>query len=107
MKAQQHTPGPWEVESGMVQTVAKHTCTLPGCGVHVPIALMDRNPGNGTLPYERDANAALIASAPELLRVAELAYAFCVSMSKGPRDAADNLSGELILIISKAKGESQ
>lgn len=61
------TPGPWEVDSGMVQTVAEHECRTPGCGVHIPIAWMDREPDNGTLPVERDANAHLIAAAPELV----------------------------------------
>jgi hypothetical protein len=61
-----HTPGPWEVDSGMVQTVTEHTCKTPGCGVHIPIALMDRNPDNGTVPTERDANAYLIAASPDM-----------------------------------------
>ena len=51
-----HTAGPWQVNSGMVET-------LTG----VPIAYMDRNAGNGTLPVERDSNVHLIASAPDLL----------------------------------------
>ena len=63
------TAGPWEVESGMVQTAYTHKdCKLSvDCGVKVPIAYMDRKAGNGTLPCERDANAYLIAAAPELL----------------------------------------
>jgi hypothetical protein len=50
-----HTTGPWQVSSGMVETVSG-----------VPIAHMDRTAGNGTLPVNRDANAYLIAKAPEL-----------------------------------------
>lgn len=50
------TAGPWEVDSGMVQTVSG-----------VPIAYMDREPGNGTLPVERDTNAQAIAAVPELI----------------------------------------
>lgn len=52
----QHTPGPWRVCSGMVETARG-----------IPVAHMDRAPGNGTQPVERDANARLIAAAPELL----------------------------------------
>ena len=55
-----HTPGPWEVDSGMVQTCDE-----------TPIAHMDRTIGNGTMPVERDANARLIAAAPDLLLVLE------------------------------------
>ena len=56
-----HTPGPWIVENG---TVYKRS----GVRVTVPIARMDREAGNGTRPVERDCNARLIASAPELLK---------------------------------------
>lgn len=72
MSKPKFTPGLWEVASGMVQTVAIHTdCKLtPGfCDVHTPIAWMDRKPGNGTMPTERDANAQLVACAPEMLDI--------------------------------------
>lgn len=51
-----HTPGPWQVNSGMVETATG-----------IPIAWMDRKPNNGTMPVERDQNAKLVAAAPELL----------------------------------------
>jgi len=69
-----HTPGPWEVNSGMIQTVREHACKTPRCGVHIPIARMDREPNNGTLPIERDANAHLIAAAPDLLEACQRAF---------------------------------
>lgn len=69
MYNREFTPGPWEVCSGMVQTVAEHNCKTPGCGVHIPIAYMDREAGNGTMPVERDANAYLIAAAPEMFEL--------------------------------------
>lgn len=51
-----HTPGPWEVISGSVWS------QFAG-----QIAKMDRdNPK--TMPTERDANACLIAAAPEMLK---------------------------------------
>lgn len=71
MNKPEWTPGPWEVDSGMVQTVREHACNLENCGVHIPIAWMDREPGNGTMPCERDANAKLIAAAPELYDAAK------------------------------------
>ena len=51
----QPTPGPWRVTCGAVETANS-----------IPIAHMDREPGNGTLPVERDENARLIAKAPEM-----------------------------------------
>ena len=54
-----HTPGPWDVSSGMVW----HEGT--------PIARMDRETPD-TTPVERDCNARLIAAAPELLEAVDL-----------------------------------
>lgn len=53
-----YTPGPWEVDSGMVQTADG-----------IPIAHMDRTPGNGTMPTERDSNAHLTAAGPQMYEV--------------------------------------
>lgn len=53
----QHTPGPWIYSSGMVWA---------GDGEEIPIAYMDRETPH-TKPVERDANARLIAKAPEML----------------------------------------
>ncbi len=65
-----HTPGPWICHSGMVWKPAKTkvdcACDADGDG-EIPIARMDREPGNGTTPTERDANARLIAAAPAIL----------------------------------------
>ena len=55
-----HTPGPWTVITGAVYTPNG-----------TPIAMMDRESGNGTRPVERDANAKLIAAAPALLSALE------------------------------------
>ena len=46
-----HTPIPWRVVSGAVMKD------------DIPIAYMDREPGNGTLPVERDENADFIVRA--------------------------------------------
>src|SRR5574343_152984 len=49
------TPGPWHVSCGSVYGPEGQ-----------PIADMDREPGNGTYPTERDRNAQLIAAAPAM-----------------------------------------
>ena len=61
-----HTPGPWVCHSGMVWKTDKDQWRGPPS---IPIAHMDRESGNGTSPTERDANAVLIAQAPELLEL--------------------------------------
>ena len=62
----QHTPGPWIYHSGMVFKDGPNVYPK-GKDDGIPIARMDREPGNGTDPCERDANAKLCAAAPELL----------------------------------------
>ena len=98
-----YTPGPWEVESGMVQTVCEHDCKLEvKCGVHIPIAWMDREAG--TLPCERDANAHLIAAAPELLEALKNTKHH-LELFIGPDDKIGNLIlKEAVTAIRKAKG---
>lgn len=58
---QRHTPGPWVFAYGSVY----RSDTLHDES-SIRIALMDRNEPH-TVPVERDANARLIAAAPELL----------------------------------------
>lgn len=59
----QHTPVPWICHSGMVwQDKPGVSPTGDGEG-RLPIARMDREPGNGTEPVERDANATFIVLA--------------------------------------------
>lgn len=62
-----HTPGPWAVKSGSVWT--KHSC-YEDATQFARIAYMDRDCPH-TRPTERDANARLIAAAPELLEALE------------------------------------
>lgn len=57
-----HTPGPWQVIGG---SVYGYGCDSAGEPTQ-PIAHMDRRPGNGTVPTERDSNAKLIALAPRM-----------------------------------------
>lgn len=57
-----HTPGPWEFIYGSVYKQDGRGFSEEG----LRIALMDRNEPR-TEPCERDANARLIAAAPELL----------------------------------------
>lgn len=61
-----HTPGPWHVESGT------HWLITSALGVVAKIGLDD---DGATGPrYTRDANAVLLAAAPELLQALKLAF---------------------------------
>ncbi len=71
MNNTKHTPGPWIVDSGAVYTT--HS---------IPIAKMDREQGNGTLPVERDNNAHLIAAAPEMLDALKGLFEHCTMIHK-------------------------
>lgn len=61
------TPGPWVCHSGMVWKDGPNVYPK-GTEDGIPIATMCREPNNGTLPVERDANARLIAASPQLLK---------------------------------------
>lgn len=91
-----HTPGPWACLHGSV-----YTQPLAGAPI-APIARMDREAGNGTSPVERDANAHLIAAAPELLDALEevlgAAYAEGYTLPTWIDDAAR-------AALAKARGE--
>lgn len=70
MSEQRHTPGPWEWDRD-----GERTLIMDHRGLHLCAAIKD---SDGTLegtitPGERDANARLIAAAPELLKYAERA----------------------------------
>ncbi len=80
-----HTTGPWVYHLGCVYADCP-TAYPKGKDTGVPIAHMDREPGNGTTPCERDANARLIAASPGLLEVANLIYRL-------DRDNGPNITG--------------
>ncbi len=58
----QHTPTPWSCHSGMIWQDGPDVYPT-GNKDGTPITHMDREPGNGTLPVERDANADFIVQA--------------------------------------------
>lgn len=72
----------------------------------VPIAKMDREPENRTLPTERDANAYLIAAAPDLLQAAEACLDYFVYMSEQNSDFTPdaNWLKALVEAINQAQG---
>lgn len=108
------TPGPWvfaygSVYKGTFETLTDHNS--------LRIALMDRNEPQ-TQPTERDANARLIAAAPELLAACEAACrvaADCLPPSgEGELDplyykakllAIDEAASKCSAAILKAKGQ--
>ena len=61
-----HTPGPWVCHSGMVWKDGPEVWPQ-GQENGIPIARMDRDTPE-TAPTERDANAHLIAAAPDLFQ---------------------------------------
>ncbi len=93
-----HTKGPWTCHSGSVYVDGPDVYPK-GDNDGIPIAHMDREPGNGTEPVERDANAALIAAAPDLLEACKGAR----QALSGRIDAGDPLSLMINAAIAKAE----
>lgn len=103
------TPGPWHYDSGSVYAQGERDDDKPGPR---PIARMDREPGNGTFGAERDANARLIAAAPDLLNVVREVDEWIDDarmVSDEFRAAEDDdlraIVGRLRAAIAKARGE--
>lgn len=101
MSETKHTPGPWIEHSGMVWKDGPNVWPK-GESVGIPIACMDRESGNGTMPTERDANARLIAAAPDLLEaLGSMIHRFDhLALDSGKREAVK--AG--LAAIAKAKG---
>lgn len=92
-----HTKGPWKVKNGAVYTEKE-----------APIAKMVRDDSAleaGIYPVERDANARLIAAAPEMLEALELAAAYIEEITKDSRNADNGQTIETLnKVIAKAEG---
>ena len=95
------TPGPWICHSGMVW---KPDGTPDG----YPIARMDRQTEK-TTPTERDANAQLIAAAPDLLAALRAIMNDCREVAEGREQVTPGfwhaiLNGKARAAIAKAEG---
>ena len=86
----EYTKGEWKVVSGMVET-----------STGIPIARMDREPGNGTIPVERDVNAHLIAAAPDMYEACQLVDRAWVGDGVDMATAVD----AVLLALAKAEGQ--
>lgn len=94
-----HTPGPWVCMSGEV-----YRESAPGVGSY-RLAVMDREVQH-TRPTERDANALLIAAAPDLLAACEKAHALLYPAAfVSVEGDSDETYLALVTAIAKARGE--
>ena len=97
-----HTPGPWEVAeagswAGGKRTSMEYFVRRPGDDVAIASEIID--PANDDAPSE--ANAQLIAAAPELLEALELAL-----FVRGTSDDTPEVRNKMEQAIKKAKGEA-
>lgn len=102
---EQHTPGPWTVDSGSVWT--QRPAYEDGTQ-YARVAYMDRD-CEYTRPTERDANARLIAAAPELLEALQrILYAATAPAGAANGEAAmcEHLKEAARAAIAKATGEA-
>ncbi len=73
----------------------------------VPIAMMDREPGNGTYGAERDCNAHLIAAAPELLGALERIDALAETAIRMEHDTPGLTLRAIVDIAFIARGKAK
>ena len=94
-----HTPGPWEAHTHYDNSVSvRHYL---GMGLNQPVCEMLP----GQTPAERNANARLIAAAPDLLAALEEMAAVFGWQSPNANPAVDAAIAAAHAAIAKAKGE--
>ena len=90
-----HTPGPWSVSKRATLRVIAHddnTIASTGC--------------TDNLRDQWEANARLIAAAPDLLAALEKLYRLHCGLDSWHEDAMSNTWASAIAAIAKAKGEA-
>ena len=92
-----HTPGPWMVKGN-------NTAVWSG-GKFITRTEYDAYSNCVNSKNEAEANAHLIATAPELLAALELALTTLSSVACNESDEIDNVKTEIANAINKAKGE--
>ena len=91
----QHTPGPWTIEKGMLPVMVA-TIIAPGSKRDTRLVIAHIDNTRGFLG-DPDANARLIAAAPELLEALKIAYPYVVDR------AADSVHKRVEAAIAKAE----
>ena len=101
MSAAKHTPGPWRIATEPSGIRARHIKADSYLTVCSSLTSVSRNCG----PDEINANARLIAAAPELLAALETAYMALIGYLPAHRnDVTDAAIGAARAAITKAKG---
>ena len=97
----QHTPGPWTVTRSKMETDGAFDYAISADGVLVLAEVFGRDAKGGWPPSE--ANARLIAAAPEMLA----ALRQMVVNSKGDRKEYRDCHKKALAAIAKATGEEK
>lgn len=101
-----HTKGPWTTEAVMSEAL-QDICLgyeIPGAGTPILIASVYED-DHGFINYlEAEANARLIAAAPELLEQLQIAIAILEADWEG--DEPSQACNEMRAVVAKAKGLS-
>lgn len=97
-----HTPGPWEIEHGHHECV--NTSTLPWAMTGPGGREVCQSPNGVDVDDEDDANACLIAAAPDLLAACEAMLEW-VARETDDRDWPHPVLDQARAAIAKARGE--
>lgn len=102
MNKTKHTPGPWTKDSALIRgtyasIIAQSTTSKAKC----IIAHIDSPLGKG----EAEANAHLIAAAPELLNACKLAQGLLDGLAMANIYRLGTVYNDLTVIIAKAEGK--
>ena len=84
MSETKHTPGPWHIHT----EPQPHGCPIVGNGRGLMLAMLSHSVNYPNQRDEANANARLIAAAPDLLEKAQVAMAACERMTEQYGDVA-------------------
>ena len=87
----QHTTGPWINTGGISGTGGRLVGAYPDSGLAFTVARAELPPFGPDREGEREANALLIAAAPQLLEACRVMYSRLAELD--PRDVAHHLNG--------------
>lgn len=98
-----HTPGPWTLGTGYLSPFV--IAPSPSGGAHPITIAQCPHPADAFFSHQRQANARLIAAAPEMLEALEAAYEKIECFDVQKHNSGTCLCRRMQAAIRKAKGE--
>ena len=101
------TPGPWEADATHCRTAINSVATANNCRKHIAMVNITKNPEYEITTVEHNANAHLIAAAPDLYEALNRIYNKLLISDRDGESHISEKDGEMALVaLRKAMGEA-